>query len=77
MANDKAKILVLVEGEKTDVKLMEHLLTIYGIDKNHQIVSYKTNIYDLYDKMFACLKQSDILLSSLIVLLYKSAILIK
>jgi len=53
MANDKAKILVLVEGEKTDVKLMEHLLTIYGIDKNHQIVSYKTNIYDLYDKMFA------------------------
>lgn len=50
--DNKAKILILVEGEKTDVNLMTHLLQIYGIDKNHQIVSYNTNIYVLYHKMF-------------------------
>ena len=52
MQDNKAKVLVLVEGEKTDVKLMQHLFEIYGIDKNHQIVSYNTNIYVLYNKMF-------------------------
>lgn len=52
MDKDKVKILVLVEGEKTDIKLMENLLKIYGIDKKHNIVSYKTNIYVLYNKMF-------------------------
>lgn len=52
MQDNKAKVLVLVEGEKTDVKLMQHLFEIYGIDKKHQIVSYNTNIYVLYNKMF-------------------------
>ena len=52
MGNDKPKILVLVEGAKTDAKLMEHLLTVYGIHQTHQIVSYKTNIYTLYNQMF-------------------------
>lgn len=52
MGNENAKILMLVEGEKTDVKLMKHLLSIYGIDQSHTIVSYKTNIYDLYKHMF-------------------------
>ena len=46
------KILVLVEGEKTDIRLMEKLFKVYGIDKKHTIVSYKTNIYDLYNRMF-------------------------
>lgn len=51
--NDKrTKILVIVEGAKTDVRLMEHLLNIYGIDEKHQIVSYNTNIYSLYNEMF-------------------------
>lgn len=49
----KSKILVLVEGEKTDVKLMRHLLNVYGIDNNHEIVSYNTNIYTLYNEMFS------------------------
>lgn len=53
MENDKPKILVLVEGAKTDVKLMEHLLTVYGIHQTHQIVSYNTNIYTLYNQMFS------------------------
>ena len=50
--DNKSKILVLVEGEKTDCKLMQHLLSIYGIDSNHEIVSYNTNIYTLYNEMF-------------------------
>lgn len=48
-----SKILVLVEGAKTDFHLMEHLLHIYGIDSNHKVVSYNTNIYVLYNEMFA------------------------
>lgn len=46
------KILVIVEGEKTDVRLMKHLLSMYGLDKKHEIVSYNTNIYTLYNDMF-------------------------
>ena len=53
MTSEKSKVLVLVEGEKTDVKLMDHLFNIYGIEKSHTIVSYNTNIYTLYNEMFA------------------------
>ena len=52
MDNAKSKILVLVEGQKTDPKLMKHLLEVYGIDQSHEIVSYNTNIYTLYNEMF-------------------------
>ncbi len=52
MDNAKSKILVLVEGSKTDYKLMDKLLSVYGIDTSHQIVSYNTNIYTLYNAMF-------------------------
>lgn len=31
-----SKILVIVEGAKTDLRLMKHLLNIYGIDKKHE-----------------------------------------
>ena len=47
-----SKILVIVEGEKTDVKLMQKLFDIYGISESHQIISYSTNIYSLYQEMF-------------------------
>lgn len=47
-----SKILVLVEGAKTDLRLMEHLLHIYGIDNWHEVVSYNTNIYVLFQEMF-------------------------
>lgn len=50
---NSSKILVIVEGERTDVRLMEHLFDIYGMSHRHQIVSYKTNIYSLYNEMFA------------------------
>ena len=49
---DKKKILVLVEGEKTDLQLMERLFNLYEIDMQYQIVPYKTNIYVLYNEMF-------------------------
>lgn len=53
MSKKNAKILMLVEGAKTDVRLMKHLLDVYGISSNHEIVSYNTNIYTLYKDMFA------------------------
>lgn len=53
MIEKTIKILVLVEGAKTDVRLIQHLLSIYGISSNHEIVSYNTNIYTLYQEMFA------------------------
>lgn len=52
MADRKSKILVLVEGEKTDYRLMQHLIEVYGISDRHEIVSYNTNIYALYQDMF-------------------------
>ena len=52
MLDGKRKILVLVEGEKTDVALMERLLDIYGIDTKYEIIAYRTNIYTLYHEMF-------------------------
>lgn len=52
MGEHKAKILLLVEGAKTDVEVMNHLLKIYGIGDRHEIVSYNTNIYNLYKALF-------------------------
>jgi hypothetical protein len=46
------KILICVEGAKTEVRLMERLLNIYGIDADCEIVSYRTNIYALHKAMF-------------------------
>lgn len=60
MDKEKAKILVLVEGAKTDVRLMDHLLTVYGINQSHQIVSYNTNIYVLYNQMFRDTQPEDV-----------------
>jgi len=53
MSNRFAEILVIVEGEKTDVRLMERVFKLYGINERHQIVSYKTNIYALYNSIFS------------------------
>lgn len=60
MDREKAQILILVEGERTDVRLMEHLLNIYGIGEKHRIVAYKTNIYALYNQMFRDTDPSDV-----------------
>lgn len=54
MANSQAKkrILVLVEGERMDVRLMKRLFRIYDMDAEYEVISYNTNIYVLYDDMF-------------------------
>lgn len=52
MAKEKRKILVLVEGARTDVALLERLLSTYQIDIKYEIVPYCTNIYTLYHEMF-------------------------
>lgn len=50
--NEKSKILIIVEGAKTDFRLMEHLFKIYELNIKYEIVSYNTNIYTLYNEMF-------------------------
>ena len=59
MDKSKAKILILVEGVRTDVRLMEHIFQTYGIDAKYEIVSYGTNIYVLYNEMFFDEKPED------------------
>lgn len=47
----KSKILIIVEGAKTDFNLMNRVLKLYGISDTHQVVSYNTNIYTLYNQL--------------------------
>lgn len=53
MPDPQPKILILVEGAKTDVRLMEKLLAVYELASRYKIVSYNTNIYTLYQEMFS------------------------
>ena len=48
----KRDILVIVEGEVTDISLMEGLFVTYEIEQRHQLVFYGTNIYALYNSAF-------------------------
>ena len=51
--NKNSKILLIVEGEKTEKQLMHRMCKEYGIDiLDNQIYCYTTNIYDLYDRIF-------------------------
>ena len=49
---NKRQVLVVVEGAKTDVRLMKRLFDIYGLSARHTIVPYKTNIHELFERMF-------------------------
>ena len=49
MAEKKA--LVIVEGEKDDYKLLEKAFQLFLPAENRKIVSYGTNIYELYTQM--------------------------
>lgn len=53
MSDGETKILVVVEGERFDVALIEKLLRIYSLDLDYDIVPYCTDIYALYGAMFA------------------------
>lgn len=46
------KILVCVEGQKTEKRVFDKLLSVYPEPVHYEIISYNTNIYDLYDRMF-------------------------
>lgn len=51
--NKNSKILLIVEGAKTEKLLMNQLFKVYGIDVlEKQIYSYTTNIFDLYHRIF-------------------------
>ena len=52
MHKGKKKILVCVEGAKTDVRLMGMLFKIYNLELEYEIIPYCANIYDLYNAMF-------------------------
>ena len=54
------KILVLVEGEKRDFRLMKHLFDVYRTNTYKKIVSYNTNIYELYGNLFQNENEDDI-----------------
>ena len=56
----KGRILIIVEGSRIDLRLMTHLLDIYDIAEQYQIVSYNTNIYALYNSMFKNTDPADI-----------------
>ena len=56
----KRKILILVEGAKTDFRLVKHLLDVYELDEQYEIVSYNTNIYALYNTMFKNVDPAEI-----------------
>ena len=48
-----SKILLIVEGEKKDVSLVEKLFAVYIPKMNKEIVPYRTNIYELYSHLSA------------------------
>ena len=52
LVNKIRKILLLVEGAKTEVELFNKAFQEYKLDVHYEIYSYKTNIYDLYERMF-------------------------
>lgn len=53
MTEAVSKILFIVEGEKMEPKIMNHILAVYGLDKRYEVIPYRTNIYGLYKEMFS------------------------
>lgn len=45
------KILMLVEGAKKDVRLMKKFNDLYVSEENCEVISYNTNIYELYGQI--------------------------
>lgn len=51
--NKNSKVLLIVEGAKTEKMLLNQLFKVYGIKVlDKQIYAYTTNIYDLYNRVF-------------------------
>lgn len=49
---DKKKILLITEGKKGEVNLFNKLFEEYELSMDREIFCYKTNIYELYGRMF-------------------------
>ena len=54
-----AKILMVVEGGKREVRLMRHLFKVYGIADKYEVFSYNSKIYSLYSQMFVHMDPSE------------------
>lgn len=51
--NKNSKLLLIVEGARTEKQLLNRLFKVYGIEVlDKQIYSYTTNIYELYNRIF-------------------------
>ena len=56
----RKQVLLIVEGIKQEIKLFQALFECYGLDIGYEIVSYNTNIYELYERMFSDGFQDDL-----------------
>lgn len=48
----RKKILAIVEGKKKEPEILRRVLDVSGL-KQREIVPYKANIYDLYDRLYS------------------------
>ncbi|MCL2527492.1 MAG: hypothetical protein FWE42_03655 [Defluviitaleaceae bacterium] len=60
MASKPAEILIIVEGSKTEVTLLNRLIEVYNLSSKFEITSYGTHIYALYHSMFRGKDPSDL-----------------
>lgn len=58
----RKRILLIVEGKKQEVSLFRALFACYRLDLEYEISPYGTNIYELYERMFADGAQDDLTL---------------
>lgn len=58
----RKRILLVVEGKKQEVSLFRVLFACYRLDLEYEIFPYGTNIYELYERMFADGAQDDLTL---------------
>lgn len=56
----RKQVLLIVGGIKQEIKLFQALFRCYGLDIGYEIVSYNTNIYELYERMFSDGFQDDL-----------------
>ena len=56
----KKKVLLLVEGDKKEQRLLNKLFQIYDAETSVEIVSYSTNIYALYNPLFKDAEEEQI-----------------
>lgn len=62
----KKRVLLIVEGEKSEPKLFRKLFEEYGLDVEYEIYTYGTTIHELYERMFAKGDPDDLSLLSVL-----------